>query len=105
MNCPNCGNNMDQPGQCPVCGTMVGGYNLAQDTPVQPQPDMQNQGFDPSFGGDMGVYQMDPSMTTAPAKKSPVGYRSLQRKPEKCKDTFRRRVIYGVPFPCTGTFR
>lgn len=73
MNCPNCGNNMDQPGQCPVCGTMVGGYNLAQDTPVQPQPDMQNQGFDPSFGGDMGVYQMDPSMTTAPAKKSPVG--------------------------------
>ena len=54
MNCPNCGNNMDQPGQCPVCGTMVGGYNLAQDMPVQPQPDMQNQGFDPSFGGDMG---------------------------------------------------
>lgn len=77
MNCPNCGNNLDQPGQCPVCGTMVGGFNLAQDTPVQPQqpqPDMQNQGFDPSFGGDMGVYQMDPNMVAAePAKKSPVG--------------------------------
>ncbi len=78
MNCPNCGNSMDQPGQCPVCGTMVGGFNLAQDTPVQPQPDMQNQGFDPSFdpsfGGDMGVYQMDPNMAAPePAKKSPVG--------------------------------
>lgn len=79
MNCPNCGNSMDQPGQCPVCGTMVGGFSLAQDTPVQPQqpqPDMQNQGFDPSFdpsfGGDMGAYQMNTGMT-APDKKSPVG--------------------------------